>query len=106
MKKTYSLEHPKIKAPRIVDSIKHDIKKMLKNERKKPLPAQATYWGFDCRFGQSEEAAVGVHLSGLTKGIDSLVENDVKTIYIEVSPKPMTTNKSTAANIGSSAREI
>jgi len=30
MKKTFKLDHPKIKVPRIVDSIKHEIKKTLK----------------------------------------------------------------------------
>ncbi|WP_367273076.1 DUF6172 family protein [Marinobacter sp.] len=34
MKKTVKLEHPKIKVPRVIDSVKHDIKKFLKNERK------------------------------------------------------------------------
>tara|TARA_R110002072_G_scaffold2280_1_gene18826 strand:- start:34493 stop:34795 length:303 start_codon:yes stop_codon:yes gene_type:complete len=87
MKKTFKLDHPKIKVPRVVDSIKHDIKKFLKKERKKPLPSGAIYWGFDCKFGQSEEAAVEVHLSSLTKNIDELVEKDIMTIYVEINAK-------------------
>ena len=87
MKKTYKLEHPKIKVPRVVDSVKHDIKKFLKKERKKPLPSGAKYWGFDCKFGQSEETAVEVHLSTLTKNIDDLVENNIMTIYVEITAK-------------------
>lgn len=87
MKKTYKLEHPKIKVPRLVDSVKHDIKKFLKNERKKPLPSGAKYWGFDCKFGQSEETAEPVDLSSLTNYIDELVANNIKTIYVEITPK-------------------
>lgn len=87
MKKTFKLDHPKIKAPRIVDSIKHDIKKYLKKERKNPLPSGAVYWGFDCKFGQSEETAVDVHLSSLTKNIDDLVANNIMTIYVEITAK-------------------
>ncbi len=87
MKKTFKLDHPKIKAPRIVDSIKHDIKKYLKKERKNPLPSGAVYWGFDCKFGQSEETAVDVHLSSLTKNIDNLVANNIMTIYVEITAK-------------------
>ena len=87
MKRTFNLVHPKIKVPRVVDSVKHDIKKHLKKERKKPLPSGATYWGFDCKFGQSEETAVEVPLSSLTKNIDDLVANNIMTIYVEITAK-------------------
>lgn len=87
MKRTFNLVHPKIKVPRVVDSVKHDIKKYLKRERKKPLPSGATYWGFDCKFGQSEETAVEVPLSSLTKNIDDLVANNIMTIYVEITAK-------------------
>lgn len=87
MKKTYKLEHPKIKVPRVVDSVKHDIRKFLKKERKKPLPSGAIYWGFDCKFGQSEEAAAEVHVSSLMKYIDELVANNIMTFYVEITPK-------------------
>ena len=87
MKKTFKLEHPKIKVPRVVDSVKHDIRKFLKKERKKPLPSGAIYWGFDCKFGQSEETAVYVPLSSLTQNIDDLVANNIMTIYVEITPK-------------------
>lgn len=87
MKRTFKLDHPKIKVPRVVDSVKHDIRKFLKKERQKDLPAGATYWDFDCKLGQSEEDATEVHLSALTKGIDELVENSILTIYVEITPK-------------------
>lgn len=87
MKKTFKLDHPKIKLPRVVDSVKHDIKKFLKKERKNPLPSGTIYWGFDCKFGQSEETAVEIPLTSLTKYIDELVENNIKTIYVEITAK-------------------
>lgn len=87
MKKTFKLEHPKIKVPRVVDSVKHEIKKYLKRERRKPLPSGAKYWDFDCKLGQSEESAVEVHLSSLTKNIDELVANNNMTIYVEIMSK-------------------
>lgn len=87
MKKTYKLEHPKIKVPRVVDSVKHDIRKFLKKERKKPLPSGTKYWGFDCMFGQSEETAVEIQLPELMKHIDELVANNIMTIYVEITAK-------------------
>ena len=89
MKKTFKLEHPKIKVPRVVDSVKHDIKKYLKKERKNTLPAGAKYWGFDCKLGASEETAVEVQLPSLTKSIDALVEKNSMTIYVEITAKAL-----------------
>lgn len=89
MKKTFKLEHPKIKVPRVVDSVKHDIKKYLKKERKNTLPAGAKYWGFDCKLGASEETAVEVQLPTLSKSIDALVEKNIMTIFVEITAKAL-----------------
>ena len=51
MKKTFVLSHPKIKLPRLVDSIRHEVKKYLRRERNKQVPDGADFWDFDCRFG-------------------------------------------------------
>ena len=93
MKKTYKLEHPKIKVPRIVDSIKHDIKKYLKKEREKALPAGTKYLSFDCKLGQTEESASAVPWLELTSSIDDLVENNAKTIYVEMTAKAVATQQ-------------
>ena len=91
MKKTFKLDHPKIKVARVVDSVKHDIRKFLKKERKKNLPSGSTYWDFDCKFGQSEETAVEVKVASLMKNIDDLVENNIMTIYVEITANPIWT---------------
>tara|TARA_B110000879_G_scaffold165740_1_gene214178 strand:+ start:8776 stop:9078 length:303 start_codon:yes stop_codon:yes gene_type:complete len=97
MKKTFKLEHPKIKVPRVVDSVKHDIKKFLKKERKNSLPSGAKYWGFDCKFGESEETSVEVNLSSLTKSIDAFVEKGIMTFYVEITPKAINPNENPPA---------
>lgn len=71
----------------MVDSAKHEIKKFLKKERKKPLPAGVNYWGFDCKFGQSEETAIEVPLSALNQHIDETVKNGITTLYVEITTK-------------------
>lgn len=87
MKKTFKLEHPKIKLPRVVDSVKHDIRKFLKKERANTLPPGAKYWAFDCKFGESEETAMDVHLSSLTKNVDEFVAKGLMTLYVEINAK-------------------
>ncbi len=89
MKKTFKLEHPKIKVPRVVDSVKHEIKKYLKRERAKALPSGANYWRFDCKFGQSEETAVAIMLPTLNSHIDELVDNNILTLYVELKAQPV-----------------
>ena len=100
MKKTFKLDHPKIKVPRLVDSVKHDIKKYLKKQRKKPLPTGANYWDFDCKFGQSEELAIEIPLSSLTKSIDELVDNNIMTIYVEITEKAIMSSGRSSAQEG------
>lgn len=97
MKKTFKLDHPKIKVPRVVDSVKHDIRKFLKKERKKPLPPGAIYWGFDCKFGQSEETAVEVPTSSLIKNIDDLAANNIMTIFVDITAKAIEPGESSPA---------
>ena len=89
MKKTFKLEHPKIKAPRLVDSMRHEIKKFLKSERRKPLPQGAKYWTFECKLAETESSAVSIPFQSLTESIDTLVENNAKTIYIELNAVPV-----------------
>jgi len=89
MKKTFKLEHPKIKVPRVVDSVKHDIRKFLKKEHAKSLPSGAKYWGFDCKFGKSEETAIEVHLPSLNKNIDEFVAKGITILYVEINAKAM-----------------
>jgi len=87
MKKTFSLSHEKIKTPRLVDSIKHDVKKYIRRERKKQLPEGADFWDFDCKYGHTEETAEVVHLSTINKHIDEAEKLELKSFYLEIMAK-------------------
>ena len=84
MKKTFALPHPKLQPARLVDAIKHDIKKYLRRERNKALPAGADYWTFDCKFGPSAETAEVVFTSDLNRHIDAAVAQELSEFYIEI----------------------
>ncbi|MCI2285654.1 DUF6172 family protein [Colwellia sp. MSW7] len=88
MKKTFLLTHKKIKTPRLIDSIKHEVKKYLKRERNKPLPEGADFWDFDCKYGHNEETAAVVHVSALNKSIDDAVQHELESFYLEILAKP------------------
>ncbi len=84
MKKTFSLTHPKIKTARLVDSIKHDIRKYLGRERRKALPEGTDYWTFDCQFGASIDTAEDIYTSEINQYIDGAVAQGLTEIYIVI----------------------
>jgi len=84
MKKTFELTHPKIKAARMVDAVKHEVKKYIKRERKKTLPAGVDFWDFDCQFGHTAAEAKVVHLTEISAKIDDAVALDLTSFYIEI----------------------
>ena len=88
MKKTFQLTHPKIKRPRLVEAIKHEVKKYIKRERNKKLPEDVDFWDFDCKYGQTAEAAEVIHLSEINKCIDKAEEQQLETFYLEILVKP------------------
>lgn len=87
MRKTFSLVHPKIKRPRLVDAIKHEVKKYLKRERNKTLPEGADFWDFDCKYGSTAETADVIHVSALNSSIDDAASKELDSFYIEILAK-------------------
>ncbi len=87
MKKTFTLTHPKIKYDRLIDGVKHDVKKYVKRERNKQLSIDADFWDFDCKFGQTESEAEEVHLAELNKHIDKAAAENLTSFYIEIIAK-------------------
>jgi hypothetical protein len=84
MRKTFALTHPKIKTARLVESIKHEVKKYLGRERRKTLPEGTDYWTFDCQFGASEETAEVIFTSEINKRIDGAVERDLTAFHLVI----------------------
>ncbi|OMH38032.1 DUF6172 family protein [Motiliproteus sp. MSK22-1] len=88
MKKTFLLTHPKIKVARLVDSIKHDVKKYLRRERNKKLPVGVDFLDFDCKYGHTEKEARVIHLSEINKCIDEAEQLQLGSFYLEILAKP------------------
>ncbi len=88
MKKTFKMSHPKIKTPRLVEAIKHEVKKYIRRERNKTLPDDVDYWDFDCRYGADEVSSEVIHLSAINKHISQAEEQQLESFYLEVMVKP------------------
>lgn len=87
MRKTYSL-HLEGKHPdRVLDAIKHDIRKYIKRERRRDLPAGVDFWDFECTFGASEAEAQPVHLNDITGQIDAVVQAQGAQFFVSIVAK-------------------
>lgn len=84
MRKTYLLNIEGKNRERLVEASKHDIRKYVKRERARPLPAGVDFWDFDCKFGGSEATAAVVHFATLTGLIDTVAQEGGEQFYVEV----------------------
>lgn len=87
MKKTFLLNIEGKHPDRVLEAVKHEIRKYVKRERRKPLPEGVDYWDFDCKFGRSAEAASVVHFATLTALIDAAAKEGAASFYLELVAK-------------------
>jgi hypothetical protein len=87
VKKTFQLniegKHPE----RLLEAIKHEIRKYVKRQRRVTLPEGVDFWDFDCRFGATQATAVVVHFATITALIDAVAKEGGSAFYIELLAK-------------------
>ena len=88
MKKTFQLAHEKIKYPRMIESVKAEVRKHLKRCRRKNLPKGADYWDLDGKNEDTEKHAKSCHLAEIDKNINHAEERELQSFYIEVIATP------------------
>lgn len=88
MKKTFPLEVEGLKPPRVVEAIKHDVRKYVKRERRKALPEGVDFWDFHCRVGASADANKAVHVDDIPHEIDVASQAQQPAVYIEILAAP------------------
>ncbi len=87
MKKTYPFAQEGKHPDRILDAIKHDIRKYIKRERSRALPEGVDFWDFDCRAGATEPESAMVHVAELSGLVDSVAKAGSTGVYIEIVAK-------------------
>lgn len=88
MKKVFKLTQENKHPDRVLDSIKYDIRRYLKRERKKKLPEDAIFWEFDCKFGKNSDEAGSINVSEIITSLDKAKESGWDEFYIEIIAKP------------------
>ena len=88
MKKIFKLIDEKKHEDRVLEAVKHEIRKYVKREKKKDLPEKATmYWDFDCKIGATADEAKVVAYEELIKALDTVKADGAKECYIEILAK-------------------
>ncbi len=84
MRKTFKLQVEGKHPDRVLDAIKHELRKYLKRQRRVPLPAGVDYWDFDCKFGASQETAEAVHLAEVIVRLDAAAAQGDGQCFVEI----------------------
>jgi len=90
MKKIFKLTDPKKHEDRVLEAVKHEIRKYAKREKKKDLPEKATmYWDFDCKVGATavEMMFKSPQIQELIKALDAVKATGVTECYVEILAK-------------------
>ena len=88
MRKTFALR-PEGKNPdRVLDALKNELRKYMKRERRRELPAGADFWDFDAKLGADKDSAEVVHPKALFAQLDEFAKGGAENAYVELLAKP------------------
>ena len=87
MKKTFPLQVEGKHPDRVLEAVKHDIRKYFKRERGRPVPAGADFWDFDCKVGASADSAQVVRVGAVIEAVDAAVQSGATSVYVEILSK-------------------
>ena len=84
MKKVFNLIEGNKNQDRLLDSIKYEIRKYIKREKRKTLPSDVDFWDLKCKFGKGDEEPQAIEFIDITKNIDEASEQKCESFYIEI----------------------
>ena len=88
MKKTFPLKLPGKADPRVVEGVKHDLRKYVKRERRKTLPDGFDRWNFRCKIGPDRDHAADCELEQLNPALDGIANAGGAQVYVEILAEP------------------
>ena len=92
MKKTFLLTDSKKAPQRVLESIKSNIKKYIKREKRKELPDGSNFWKIDCKFGKDKDSAIEIKYEDVMKNINEASAQNLPSFYIELTSQASTMN--------------
>ena len=87
MKKNFPLQAQGKHPDRVLEAVKHDIRKYFKRERNRDVPKGVDFWDFDCKVGLSAETAEVVRVSAVIEAVDAAAKTGAPSVYVEILSK-------------------
>jgi len=87
MKKTYPLRAEGKHPDRVLEAVKHDIRKYFRRERNRAVPAGADFWDFDCKVGADASSAEVVRVGAVIEAVDAAARSGLASVYVEILSK-------------------
>ena len=88
MKKNFPLQDPARDDQRVVEAIKHEVRKYVKRERRKAPPPGFDFWELHCRVGPDAVAATGQPFKEVMAVIDAVALAGATAVYVEILAVP------------------
>lgn len=99
MKKTFALDLPGKARPRVIEAVKHELRRYVRRERRKPLPERFSRWTFQCKAGSDQASARACALEDLGRAIDEVANAGGAHVYLEILAAPGHQNMSGAGGV-------
>jgi len=87
MKKNFPLQAEGKHPDRVLEAVKHEIRKYFKRERNRPVPAGADFWDFDCKVGLTADTAEVVRVGAVIEAVDAAAKSGAAAVYVEILSK-------------------
>jgi hypothetical protein len=87
MKKNFLLQAEGKHPDRVLEAVKHDIRKYFKRERNRDVPKGVDFWDFDCKVGLSADTAEVVRVSAVIEAVDAAAQTGATSVYVEILSK-------------------
>lgn len=105
MRKTYPLTAPNKQPARVLDAVKHDIRRYITRERGRALPSDQQVWQFDCKVGTDAASAQALRVSEVIAAVDAVAASGAPAVYVEIlaragerAPRPVRVSDDNAAD--------
>lgn len=89
MKKIFPLNEPAKAPARVVEGVKHEVRKYVRREHHKELPEGFDLWSFACRVGPEADAAADCALGDINAKIDAVAAGGSPAVYVEIIATPV-----------------
>ena len=84
MKKRFDLIVENKNPQRVLESIKNEIRKYIKREKRKPLKDGADFWKIECQFAINDEDLKPIKYEDITKSINEAAQANAQSFIIEL----------------------